>query len=152
MKKVLGSICLLSALLAPSLVEAREVTFAAEVKSSAYLAMYLVDADGRYQRTLWVAGRKRKYYRDLRGWARASRLRRDEYDGLTGASITRGRALQVSLDLDDQLIDAGNRIVIDTATEHRGSHRAEIVVPFTTENSGQAVHGQGMVSFFSYHL
>lgn len=156
MKNVLCLVSLFSALLLSSFAEAREVTFTTNLKlyagNPAYLAMYLVDEHGHYQRTLWVSGKHRKYYRELRGWAHASRLQPKEYDGLTGASITRGRTLKVSLNIDDQLIDHGNRIVIDTAVEDRGTNRSEVVMPFTTANTDQAVSGRGIINSFSYHL
>lgn len=34
--------------------------------NAAFLAFYVTDANGKYQKTLWVAGQKAKYYRNLR--------------------------------------------------------------------------------------
>ncbi len=52
-------------------------------------------------------GQKSKYYKHLTGWARASGLQASEYDGLTGASVTSGKTLTITLDLADAYIDAG---------------------------------------------
>lgn len=96
MKKLLLALGLAAALGVPALAQAREVTFATELNKyagdGAYLAIYVTDAAGKYHRTLWVAGEKSKYYKHLSGWARGSGLNPAEYDGLTGASVTAGRA------------------------------------------------------------
>ncbi|PKM29988.1 MAG: DUF2271 domain-containing protein [Gammaproteobacteria bacterium HGW-Gammaproteobacteria-11] len=136
------------------LAQAREVTFTTELLNyrgeGAYLALYLKDAAGGYEKTLWVAGDKPKYYKHLIGWARGSGLEPAEYDGITGASVTSGRTLEVVLDLDDSLIDNGYEIHIDTAVEDRRDNRSDIVVPLTSEGVGQSVSGNGYVRSFRY--
>ena len=73
----------------------------------------LTDANGAYQKTLWVAGKKAKYYKHLPGWARGGGTAAGQYDGVTGASVGSGETLTVSTDLADNLIDAGYQIRID---------------------------------------
>jgi len=133
---------------------AREVTFTTELKDyggdEAYMALYLTDADGQYQDTLWIAGKKSKYYKHLRDWARGSGLRSREYDGLTGASVGSGRSLNITLDIADELIDAGYDVRVDTAVEDNRDNRADVAVALTTEGAGQAVSGRGYVQSFRY--
>ncbi|MCE0733746.1 DUF2271 domain-containing protein [Halomonas sp. G15] len=140
----------------PALAQAREVTFNTELKNyggdGAYVALYLTDADGQYQGTLWIAGEKSKYYKHLRDWARGSGQRSSEYDGLTGASVGSGRSLTITLDLADELIDAGYEVRVDTAVEDMRDNRADVVVPLTTEGAGKPVSGRGYVQSFSYTL
>ncbi|WP_404367485.1 DUF2271 domain-containing protein [Marinobacter sp.] len=154
MKKLFFALGLAIAVALPALAQAREVTFTTELLNyggdGAYLALYLTDASGRYQGTLWVAGKKSKYYKHLTGWARGSRLDPAEYDGLTGASITSGRTLKITLDLDDALIDSGHEIRIDTAVEDIRDNRADIAVPLTSEGAGKPVTGRGYVRSFRY--
>lgn len=158
MKKILLAIGLgfglTAALAMPAFAQAREVTFTTELSNyggdGAYLALYLTDASGKYQGTLWVAGKKSKYYKHLSGWARGSGLNPAEYDGLTGASITSGRTLKITLDLDDALIDNGYEIRVDTAVEDMRDHREDIAVPLTSEGSGQPITGRGYVRSFRY--
>jgi hypothetical protein len=77
---------------------------------------------------------------------------RAEYDGLTGASITSGRTLKMTLNLDDSLIDSGHQVRVDTAVEDMRDNRADVVTPLTTEGAGKAVSGRGYVKSFSYHF
>lgn len=152
MKKFLFALGLAIAL--PGLAQAREVTFTTELLNyrgdGAYVALYLTDATGKYEKTLWVAGKKSKYYKYLSGWARGSGLDPAEYDGLAGASVTSGRTLKVTLDLDDALIDKGYEMRVDTAVEDKRDHRAEVAVPLTSDGSGKPVTGDGYVRSFRY--
>ncbi|QEA40576.1 DUF2271 domain-containing protein [Pistricoccus aurantiacus] len=156
MKKLTLALALTLGLAAalPTLAQAREVTFTTELKSyggdGAYVALYLTDANGRYQDTLWIAGEKSKYYKHLRDWARGSGQRSSEYDGLTGASVDSGRALNITLDIADELIDAGYEVRVDTAVEDMRDNRADVVVPLTTEGAGKPVSGRGYVQSFRY--
>ncbi|RBJ64860.1 DUF2271 domain-containing protein, partial [Pseudomonas sp. MWU12-2534b] len=99
-----------------ALAQAREVSLPTQLKpygsNSAYLSIYLTDASGAYQKTLWVAGKKAKYYKHLSGWARGCGAAACQYDGVTGASVGSGETLTVSADLADSLIDAGYEIRI----------------------------------------
>ncbi|WP_017431185.1 DUF2271 domain-containing protein [Vreelandella jeotgali] len=145
---------LAAAIALPALAQAREVTFTTELQDyngdGAYTALYLTDANGRYQGTLWVAGEKSKYYKHLRGWAQGSGLRSNEYDGLTGATVGSGRSMTLTLDLSDELIDAGYEVRVDTAVEDRRDNRADAVIPLTTDGAGQPVSGRGYVQSLRY--
>ena len=72
--------------------------------NGAYLAIYLTDSQGKYQRTLWVAGRKAKYYKHLADWSRGSGQQLAEYDGLSGASVSSGTSLVVKVVIADNLL------------------------------------------------
>ena len=84
MKKIMLATALVVTVLLPTFAQARDVTFTTQLKNydgdGAYLAIYLVKANGQYQQTLWVAGKKVKYYKSLGGWARASGQQSSEYD------------------------------------------------------------------------
>ena len=135
---------------------AREVTFKTVMNSygglGAYLAFYLTDQHGQYKKTLWVAGQKAKYYTHLAGWARGSRLLPSEYDAVTGASMSRGMMIKITLHVDDQYIDSGMILKVDTSVEHMRDHRNDVVVPFSTEHSGIATTGKGFVKSFTFTL
>lgn len=154
MKKIFLALGLAIAVALPVIAQAREVTFTTELLDyggdGAYLALYLTDDSGRYHGTLWVAGKKSKYYKHLSGWARGSRLNPAEYDGLSGASITSGRTLKITLDLDDALIDGGYEVRVDTAVEDMRDNRGDVAVPLTTEGAGEPVTGRGYVRSFRY--
>lgn len=155
MHKTLISLALAGATAAPLLAQAQTQSLTLDVTlkeyrgKGAYLAIYLTDADGQYQKTLWVAGKKAKYYRHLRDWSRAG-VQRAEYDGLTGASVGSGDNLTVEVELEQALLDAGYEIRVDSAVEDKRDNRAEVRLPLTRE-PGEA-SGSGYVDRLSYRF
>jgi hypothetical protein len=155
MKKTLFPMTMLAAALAaPAFATARQVTFETQLSNyggdGAYVALYLTDGAGQYHSTLWVAGPKAKYHRNLRDWSRLKGGAR--VDGVTGASVGAGKTLRVTLDLADALIDAGYQVRIDTAVENMRDNPSEVVAPLATSGAGKPVSGRGYVKSFSYSL
>ena len=154
MKNWIILLCLVTANLLSAHTYAREVSLNTELKNyggnGAYLAVYLTNSDGRYQKTLWVAGQKAKYYKHLSGWAQGSRLRSSEYDAVSGASVLTGKALMITIDLADAYIDSGYQIRVDSAVEDKRDSRNDVVVSLTTEGAGKPVSGRGYVKTFTY--
>lgn len=138
----------------PAISQAREINLSTTLQeyrgNEAYLAIYVTDAQGAYQRTLWVAGKKAKYYRHLRDWAQGGGNRPAEFDGLTGASVGSGETLEVAVELEDALIDAGYQIRIDTAVEDKRDNRGEIQVPLSSQATSVKGSGQGYIDSFGY--
>ena len=156
MIKTLLSLCLASAIALPGLVQAKPITLTTQLKSyggnGAYLAIYVTDAKGLYQKTLWVSGKKAKYYKNLRDWARGSGMRPSEFDGVSGASVGSGRTLKVTVDVADALIDAGYEIRVDSAVEDGRDNPAEVRAPLTTVGAGKPTAGRGYVQSFAYDM
>ncbi len=106
--------------------------------------------DGKYLGSLWMAGGKARYYQHLIGWYRATGGNPGEVAGITGASVGSGRTLNVTLDLADALFDAGYELHIDTAVENMRESPNEIVIPLTSDGSGQPVRGSRYIADFTY--
>lgn len=144
-----------TALGVPSLAAAKKITLETQLKSyggdGAYVAIYVTDAKGGYQTTLWVAGAKSKYWKHLSDWHRATGGRA-KVDGISGASVGAGKTLRVTVDVADALVDAGYEIHIDTAVEDMKDNPSEVVVPLTTTNAGKTTPGKGYVASFRYTL
>lgn len=143
------------ALAVPSIASARQVTLEAQMTDyggdGAYLAIYLSDRTGRYQKTLWVAAPKAKYWRHLPDWYRATGGTA-KVDGISGASVGAGKTLRVTVELADTLLDAGYEIHIDTAVEKMKENPSEVVVPLTAAGAGKPAAGRGYVKSFRYTL
>ena len=156
LKTLAAALLMAGAIAAPGLVQARPVTLTTQLQSysgdGAYLAFYLTDAKGQYKKTLWVAGKKSKYYSHLRDWARGSGLKASEYDGVSGASVGNGKSLKVTVELADALIDAGYEIRIDSAVEDQRENPADVRAPLTKLGAGKPVTGRGYVKSFSYDM
>lgn len=156
MNKSFATAVLTLGLCLSSVAQAREVTITTTLNAyrgdGAYLAIYLTNADGKYTRTLWVAGGKSKYYKHLLDWARGSGTKSTEYDGMTGASVSNGGSLTIKADIDDALIDAGYLIRVDSAVENQRENRIDAEVPLTSQGAGTPVAGRAYVKTLSYSL
>lgn len=139
----------------PTVASARQVALETQLANyggdGAYVAIYLTDRNGRYDRTLWVAGRKAKYWRHLRDWYRATGGTA-KVDGISGASVGAGQTLRVTVDVADALLDAGYQIHVDTAVEKMKENPSEVVVPLTAAGAGKPTAGRGYVKSFRYTL
>jgi hypothetical protein len=144
------------ALALPALAQGRQVTLTATLKNyggnGAYLAVYLTDAKGAYAGTLWVAGGKAKYYKNLADWNRLSAGDAKRLSGVTGASVGAGRTLKVTADLADALLDAGYEIRIDAAVEDMRNSPADVRVPLTAAGAGKAQPGRQYVQSLTYQF
>ena len=154
MKPLLSVLALSTAMTAPGLLQARQVTLTTTLNDyggdGAYLALYVTNAQGAYAGTLWVAGRKSKYYEHLADWYRATGGDRAQIEGITGASVGAGRTLEITLDLADALFDAGYTLHIDAAVEDMRDSPREVSSPLTTAGAGKPVAGRRYVSSFVY--
>ena len=158
MNRIVLSLCLAGAIAIalPGFAHARPITLTTQLKNyggnGAYLAIYVTDAAGQYKKTLWVSGKKTKYYRNLRDWARGSGMRPTEFDGVSGASVGSGRALKVTVDLADALIDAGYEIRVDSAVEDGRDNPADVRAPLTKAGAGKPSAGHGYVKSLTYQM
>lgn len=118
----------------------------------AYLAVYVTDASGAYMGSLWMAGKKSKYYKHLIDWNRATRGNISEINGVTGASVGSGRSLEITFDLADAFFDAGYSLHIDAAVEDMRESPSEIVVPLTRAGAGKPVKGRYYIASTQYDM
>jgi len=136
--------------------EARSVTLSTQLRpyggNGAYLAIYLVDAQGRFHSTLRVAGPKAKYHTHLSAWSRGRTAETARIDGITGASVGSGQALRVTVEIADALIDAGYQIRVDSAVEDGRDNPAEITVPLSSAANGRSVSGRGYIAAFKFDM
>lgn len=154
MKSLLATLALTTALTSPGLATARPLTLATTLSNyngdGAYLAFYVTDASGNYAGSLWMAGRKSKYYNHLTDWYRATNGNVAQINGITGASVGAARSIEITLDLADALFDAGYTLHIDAAVENMRESPDEVVVPLTGAGAGKVVRGRRYIASFGY--
>ncbi len=155
-RPLLGSVAAACALAFPIASHSRPVALAVQLKNyggdGAYLAVYLTDAKGAYAGTLWVAGGKAKYYRNLSDWNRLSAGDAKRLAGVTGASVGAGRTLKVTADLADALIDAGYEIRVDAAVEDMRDSPSDVRVSLSSANAGKPQAGRQYVQALTFQL
>lgn len=156
MKSLFAALALTTALTFPAVAMAKPVTLTTTLKdyggNGAYLAVYVTDKNGAYAGSLWMAGGKSKYYKHLANWFQATGGDTAQVNGITGASVGSGRTLEVTLDLQDALFDAGYTLHIDAGAEDLRDSPNDVKVPLTSAGAGTPVAGRRYVSTFTYAM
>lgn len=156
LKSLLAALAVTTALGFPAAAMAKPVTLTTTLNdyggNGAYLAVYVTDKTGAYAGSLWMAGTKSKYYKHLADWYQATGGDPAQINGITGASVGAGRTLEVTLDLQDALFDAGYTLHVDAAVEDMRDSPGDVKVPLTTAGAGTPVKGRRYVSSFTYGM
>jgi hypothetical protein len=133
---------------APAAVYAKDATITVAMQRYAgpasYVAIYVTDAAGKYQSTLYVAGSQMRYFRHLREWYRdVSNV--GSIDGVTGASVGSGQTLKVDVRIADALIDNGYEVHVDDAVENGSEYSRDLILPLKSNSAGLSAKGAGYV-------
>lgn len=116
----------------------------------AYFSLYLVNPEGRYEKTLWVSGDDAEWYPDLARWWRYLSRNPQELDVITGASTAGGDRQIIHLDIDESLIDAGYSLRVETSVEDQENHFEDAQVELTTDGQRARTPGMGYVRYIRY--
>lgn len=116
----------------------------------AYFVLYLADADGRYQRTLWISGDEQEYQEDLARWWRYAGRSDEAFDAVTGASTAAGGRVLVRTDLTEKELAGGYQLIVDTAVEDQRVVSPDASMPLSQEGIGTKTEGADYVRFIRY--
>jgi hypothetical protein len=122
------------------------------VGPGAYFQLYLVDPEGRFDRTLWVSGDDKLWWPDSKRWYGYFSRAPEEIDAVTGASTAAGSRTVMRVEIDPALIDAGYTLRVETAVEEAENYQADAEVPLTRANERAKTPGTGYVRYIRYRL
>ncbi len=113
----------------------------------AYIAISLLDAQGNYQKTLYVQGDDEEWYHDIPEWWSFYGKRRPDIDAITGATIPGGgRAISI-IEIENDKINTGYKIRFETAVEDQKYYKDDIEFELTTETIKGKVEGKGFIRY-----
>ncbi len=121
-----------------------------EHAEEAYFALYLVNPEGRYEKTLWVSGDIPRWYPDMNRWFRYLSRNPQELDAITGASTGASDRAIIHLEIDEALIDAGYSMRVETVVEDQENYFDDVQVDLTTDGQRARVQGSGYVRYIRY--
>lgn len=114
----------------------------------AYVAVSLLDAEGKYIKTLRMLGDDPEWYPDLSKWFSFFKSNnKPNIDAITGASIAGGERSIFSLEIAPEFIDAGYQLRFETAVENQMYHENDVVIPLKSENLKGSFDGNGYVRY-----
>lgn len=140
--------------LLPQVAAAVEATFLVQlndyVGDEAYFSLYLIDSSGRYVRTLWVSGDEERWYEDQPRWWKYLGRAPQDLDAITGASTPPGDRTVIRINLEDDILDAGYQVRVDTSVEDQHNFPLDVETPLQAAQHGQKIPGTGYVRYLRY--
>jgi hypothetical protein len=113
----------------------------------AYIAISLLDADGKYVETLYVHGDDDEWYFDITEWWEFYGKKRNDIDAITGATISGGKRAITVLEIDDDKLDKGYKIRFETAVEDQEYYPADVEFELTSESVQGKKEGKGFIRY-----
>jgi hypothetical protein len=107
----------------------------------AYVVVSLVNAKGDYEKTLYVMGDDKKWYKSLKEWHKFYAKKPTNISAITGASVTGGDRSITTIEIDDAKINSGYKLRFESAVEDQKYHTADLEIALTT--AGIAAKSEG---------
>lgn len=118
----------------------------------AYFHLYLVNPEGKFDRTLWVSGPDKIWWPDSKRWFGYHSRARENVDGITGASTAGGARSVMRVDIDPNWVDAGYKLRVETSVENADNIQADAEIDLTQANQREKNPGTGYVRYIRYKL
>lgn len=116
------------------------------VGEGAYIVVSLINPKGQYEKTLYVMGDDKKWYKDIKEWYKFYNKKK-KVDAKTGASVAGGDRSVTVLEIDDSKLNAGYKIRFESAVENQKYHVTDVEIPLTTEGLAEKAEGKGYIRF-----
>ena len=133
---------------------AAEATFLVQLNDyegdDAYFSLYLLDPSDRYVRTLWVSGDDARWYEDMPRWWKYVGRAPQDLDAVTGASTAAGDRSIIRIEVEDELLDAGYKVRVETAVEDKENHPVDVEAALDSAQAGERIPGTGYVRYIRY--
>lgn len=112
----------------------------------AYIVVSLINPAGDYEKTLYVMGEDKKWYKTLKEWNKFY-LKKKSLNAKTGASITGGNRAITTLELDDTKLNKGYKLRFESAVEDQKYHVNDVEIPLTTHGITEKTEGKGYIKY-----
>lgn len=113
----------------------------------AYVVVSLVNAGGQYEKTLYVMGDDKKWYKSLKEWNKFHTQKNDDISAKTGASVTGGDRSVTTFEIENSKINKGYKLRFESAVEDQKYYVSDLEVPLTTEGLADKTDGKGYIKY-----
>lgn len=113
----------------------------------AYIIASLINPKGDYEETLYVFGRDKKWYPDLKEWWKFQKAKKQNLSTITGASISGGERSVNVVEIDSAKVDAGYSIRFEAAVENQKYNIKDLEVPLTKQNITGKTEGSNYIRY-----
>lgn len=116
----------------------------------AYVVVSLIDSKGAYEKTLYVMGSDKKWYKTLKSWHQFNLKKPANISAITGASVTGGDRSVTVLEIDNVKMNAGYKLRFETAVEDKPYYEKDVEIPLTTEGMAAKTDGTGYIRYVRF--
>ncbi|WP_343615990.1 DUF2271 domain-containing protein [Flavobacterium sp.] len=114
----------------------------------AYIVVSLVNANGEYEKTLYVMGDDKKWYKSLKEWNKFHSVQKsDDISAKTGASVTGGDRSVTTIEIENSKINKGYKLRFESAVEDQKYYVSDLEIPLTTEGLAEKTDGKGYIKY-----
>ncbi|MGJ5641465.1 DUF2271 domain-containing protein [Formosa sp. S-31] len=113
----------------------------------AYIAVSLLDASGKYEKTLRLIGNDDSWFNSLLDWWKYLGESDNTIDAVSGATITPGDRSVVVLEIPESKIDKNYSIRFESAVEKQEYYNTDLEIALTTGNLQGKFEGTGYVRY-----
>ncbi|REG98423.1 DUF2271 domain-containing protein [Flavobacterium aquicola] len=113
----------------------------------AYVVVSLINAKGEYDKTLYVMGDDKKWYKTLKEWHKFYSQKPTDISAKTGASVTGGDRSMTTLEIEDSKINKGYKLRFETSVEDQKYYVTDLEIPLTTEGIADKTEGKGYIRY-----
>lgn len=117
----------------------------------AYIVISLIDSKGAYEKTLYVLGSDKKWYKTLKEWNKFYLKKPSAVvSAITGASVTGGDRSVNVIEIDNSKINAGYKLRFESAVEDKAYNVKDVEIPLTTQALDAKTEGTGYIRYVRF--
>ena len=116
----------------------------------AYVVISLVDSKGAYDKTLYVLGSDKKWYKTVKEWYKFHSKKPANISAITGASVTGGDRSVNVIEIENAKINKGYKLRFESAVEDKNYNVKDLEIPLTTESLSEKSDGTGYIRYVRF--
>lgn len=113
----------------------------------AYIVVSLIDPKGKYEKTIYMMGKDKEWYNGFKEWYKNLFNKKENLNGITGASIAAGDRNTVTLTIDESKLNKGYKLRFESAVEERNYYATDVEIPLTTNDLTKKTDGTGYIRY-----
>lgn len=113
----------------------------------AYIVVSLIAPNGKYEKTLYMMGSDKKWYNGFKEWDKNLGKKKENLNGITGASVAAGNRTSATFILDETKLNKGYKLRFESAVEDAKYFVTDVEIPLTSEALTQKTEGKGYIRF-----
>lgn len=113
----------------------------------AYIVVSLINPTGGYEKTLYVMGDDKKWYKSLKEWNKFHTQKSEDISAKTGASVTGGDRSVTTIEIEDSKINKGYKLRFESAVEDQKYFVSDLEIPLITEGLADKTEGKGYIKY-----